>query len=874
MKLTLVINKVIFILCTIIWLHIPKVYSQEKRILTIDDYKLWNTLNNAKITDDNNWVSYHLSYPDDKDTLFLKNVSNSFVNAYPSGKGENFSQNSKWFGCLKDEGLQLLELNSNKKYYFNNISNFSFTADGNYLIGYNSNKEENGNILLLDLNTLHIDMITGVVESSLDPSNNILAILTKENGITLIKTLLFKSKYTTNILVKNSSSSTTYMGLIWNKSSTNLAFYEKQTENYENQKIKVYNCQNVINHPIIKILDTSNVIGFPNNSYIESSRQLYISDDGKQVFIYIKKKNDSNLVSSDYKDSIQIWRTGDKTVPPAIKPKPLNLQWFVWWCDKNKMMAIDDDEYPNIVLTGDQKKALVFKSGEYLPQHIYVDDYIDLYIKDLNSGKTKLIVQKQNYEYRTTLISPGGKYITYFKDKNWWIYDIYKDTHKCLTEGLNVPFEDIDYDYAGIKPPYGNPGWIEGDSQLYIYDQFDIWQMSPDGSKRVKITDGRQDKTTYRFYNNGYQIVVRDSYFGFVADSYNSKKGILINTVNENLQQGFCYWSRKFGLKKLMQKDSNLYPLNDPGYKMPFLFLESDFNTSPRLMLLNSSFEEKLIFQSNPQQENYYWGKSELIKYEANGKELKGALIYPAGYISGKKYPMIVHIYQKQAQKMLHMYEAPSDKSSDGFNHTNFSADGYFVFYPDIAFEVNNPAISATECVIKAVEKVLEKNDVDKKRIGLIGFSFGGYEATFIIGQTNLFKTAVAGAPATDIVDFYLSLGGYGKSNIWRFESQQFRIQSPFYGEDFKNNSPLTYVQNINTPLLLYTGTQDPQIEWTHSRKLQIALWRLNKESTLLVYPGEGHGFIKEVNQRDITRRVKNWFDYYLKSCKKADWLE
>lgn len=81
------------------------------------------------------------------------------------------------------------------------------------------------------------------------------------------------------------------------------------------------------------------------------------------------------------------------------------------------------------------------------------------------------------------------------------------------------------------------------------------------------------------------------------------------------------------------------------------------------------------------------------------------------------------------------------------------------------------------------------------------------------------------------------------------------------------------HAKDINTPLLLFAGTEDTQVDWTQSRELQVALWRLGKKSTLLVYPGEGHGLNKESNQLDITMRVKTWFDYYLKGGKPADWI-
>jgi dipeptidyl aminopeptidase/acylaminoacyl peptidase len=155
-----------------------------------------------------------------------------------------------------------------------------------------------------------------------------------------------------------------------------------------------------------------------------------------------------------------------------------------------------------------------------------------------------------------------------------------------------------------------------------------------------------------------------------------------------------------------------------------------------------------------------------------------------------------------------------------------------------------------------------------------MGHSFGGFETTYIISQTNMFKTAVAGAPVTDLLSSYLTLDGTNISNINRYENSQFRIQTPFYEKGFLKNSPIMNVQNINTPLLLFTGNQDSTVDWSNSMKMQIALWRLKKKSTLLVYPGEDHAFVKESNQKDLYFKVKAWFDCYLKNGIAEDWMQ
>ena len=257
----------------------------------------------------------------------------------------------------------------------------------------------------------------------------------------------------------------------------------------------------------------------------------------------------------------------------------------------------------------------------------------------------------------------------------------------------------------------------------------------------------------------------------------------------------------------------------------------------------------------------------ELIHYKSpKGINLEGILYYPDDYQSGKKYPMIVRIYEKQS-KNFHHYHNPSQYNADGFNPRNYTSQGYLVLYPDITYTMGNPGISATECVISAVDAVLKKEVVEKENIGLIGQSFGGYETAFIISQTDIFAAAVAGCPATDLTSFYFNMGwNQGKPDMWRFEDQQWRFGFSYYEDPqaYMRNSPLHQAEGINTPILLWSGRKDVQVAHEQTMEFYLALKRLNKETTLLIYPEEAHGNMNPVNQNDLSIRIHNWFEEHL----------
>jgi len=170
--------------------------------------------------------------------------------------------------------------------------------------------------------------------------------------------------------------------------------------------------------------------------------------------------------------------------------------------------------------------------------------------------------------------------------------------------------------------------------------------------------------------------------------------------------------------------------------------------------------------------------------------------------------------------------------------------------------------------VAAATKAAMATASIDPKAIGLIGHSFGGYEVNYILTQTNLFATAVSGAGIADLVSHYLNINeNTGKSDIWRFEQEQLRMGKGLFEdrENYLANSPLWQAQNISTPLLSWTGDKDQQVNAKQSTEFFLALQRLGKKHQLLVYPGEGHTIIAKEFQKDLCRRVADWFGNCLK---------
>src|SRR5690606_18965008 len=240
-----------------------------------------------------------------------------------------------------------------------------------------------------------------------------------------------------------------------------------------------------------------------------------------------------------------------------------------------------------------------------------------------------------------------------------------------------------------------------------------------------------------------------------------------------------------------------------------------------------------------------------------------------------KTYPAIVYIYEKKTAS-YHHYQHSKQLKGAGINYRDYVNDGYIVIEPDITYTIGNPGVSAYNNVLEAIEELDSRIPLDKNNLGLVGHSFGGYETNFIVTQTTMFKAAVASAGFSDLVQGYLTMKWNElRPDFWQFEDNQIRMGKNLY-EDYSGylqNSPIYHANKIETPLLLWSGKSDYHVNWSQSVSLFLALKRLNKQAVLILYPNEGHVLKKTDNKLDMTIKLKQWFDYYLKDKEKPSWL-
>jgi dipeptidyl aminopeptidase/acylaminoacyl peptidase len=863
-----------FLLVLVILLVSSTAFSQEKtkKELTANDYPLWSYLNTEKLSENGKWISFSVHYQSGTDTLFVKNSKETKTYSFPgASKGEFIAEH--WFLMMgSKEELKIVDLTTSGQEIVQGVLKYDLCSDSQNVILFKKINAEKKQLELKNLANGKSIITDDVDRYWYNPKADALIYTTKTQNSTTISLLNLRDKTITAIDSTNKDYE--YSDVVWQNNGNSVAFLQKPLDDKEKTIRTCIIYYTIAEHKLYTLSPTE-LDDFPTDRGIisSSSTSLSISEDGKRIFFGLQK-----MMPPIDTAQTQIWNAQDKFLYPAkvqIENWDRIAKVALWWPMENKFNCITDNEFPKMFLSGNQKYAFLYNPMHYEPQ-ANREPLLDIYILDLQTGKRKLVLQNQLGGQTWTAVSIYENELVYFKDKQWWIYEIESGLHKNLTKELGVNFADDESDRPEEVSPFGNPGWIPEDKTLFIYDQYDIWSIALDGSKAIRLTRGRENKTTYRIVSQTMDQSRKMNYDGTYKRQFQWNERLLIKT--EALEHtGYCYWDKKNGLKPLLDKKMNTSQFVGATKNDSYVYREENYDLPPRLLFKeNSNSKEKILFQSNPQHSKFHWGYSKLISYtNSKGIILNGVLFYPANYHTGRKYPMIVHVYEKKS-KELYNYVNPSLDNPTGFNITNFTSKGYFVFLPDIVYEIGNPGSSATDCVVSAVKKIIASETVDSTRVGLTGHSYGGYETDYIITQTNMFAAAVAGAAITDYVSGYLWVTwSFEKPNFWQYEFGQLRIGKSLY-EDYAGylrNSPIYHADKVSTPLLSWAGEQDAQVHYYQSIEFHLALRRLGKINTMLLYPGENHVLMNKKYQNDLTQRIEQWFDYYLKGNQKPEWL-
>jgi dipeptidyl aminopeptidase/acylaminoacyl peptidase len=264
-----------------------------------------------------------------------------------------------------------------------------------------------------------------------------------------------------------------------------------------------------------------------------------------------------------------------------------------------------------------------------------------------------------------------------------------------------------------------------------------------------------------------------------------------------------------------------------------------------------------------------------------DGVRLQGALAIPDTRKPGERLPMLVSFYEKTSQYM-HYYDRPRYASGGASHLMEAVSKGYLLLSPDVHFRIGSTMEDMLECVEAAVDKAIELSYADPDQIGLMGHSFSGTGAVYIAARSNKFAAVSAGASSVDPSGLH-HLWGYSADrktgsgvNAHQYEIYGQGRMGALPIEDFEAYSKGAFIDRVSemtTPLLLIQGEVDDIVEWMEAVGIYNAMRFYGKKIIFLSYPGEGHSLSKRVNRMDLTKRMIEYFDHYLKGKPAADWI-
>jgi dipeptidyl aminopeptidase/acylaminoacyl peptidase len=258
-------------------------------------------------------------------------------------------------------------------------------------------------------------------------------------------------------------------------------------------------------------------------------------------------------------------------------------------------------------------------------------------------------------------------------------------------------------------------------------------------------------------------------------------------------------------------------------------------------------------------------GKATNVTWKSDNFNVQGMLIAPPSIEPGKRYPLVVEVHGGPAYAHYPIFPA----SQESFDAA-LASRGYYVFKPNPrgsygqgeAFtraNVKDFGYGDMRDVLAGLDTVEKTAPIDPDRVGITGWSYGGYMTMWALTQTNRFTAAVAGAGLSNWQSYY----GTNNIDTWML---------PYFGSSvyddpkvYERSSPMTFIKNVHAPTLIVGGDRDAEVPITQSYEYWNALRRHNVKTEFVVYPDEGHVFFKRADQADVMSRLVAWFDTYLK---------
>ena len=436
-------------------------------------------------------------------------------------------------------------------------------------------------------------------------------------------------------------------------------------------------------------------------------------------------------------------------------------------------------------------------------------------------------------------------------DNNWWIAQIYAiDIAKGNATSIHKPSFQVAV--PRWSPDGKSVAFIEGLMSDEGFHGGDLFTISANGHEVLNRTRGHKGSVSSLFWLTPDRILFTETVGGGSAIS----ELTLANNTLRTIWKGPEY-IHAFG------NFPNFAVSKDGKFAAA---ARSSYETPPEIWA--GPIGEWRQLTSNNATQSPAWGKAQSLEWTNDGFNIQGWVLPPKQVESGKRYPMVVLIHGGPSSA-----ETPAWPAGFGMWKAiiaALSSKGYYVLMPNprgsygqgedfTRANVKDFGAGDLRDILAGVDAAIAHYPIDSARLGVTGWSYGGYMTMWTVTQTNRFRGAVAGAGIANWQSYY----GQNLIDQWMIS---------FFGSSvydnpaaYEKSSPIHYIKNVKTPTLNIVGERDAETPAPQSYEFWHALRTLGVPTQLVVYPGEGHLFAKPENQADRLDRTVAWFDKYLK---------
>jgi dipeptidyl aminopeptidase/acylaminoacyl peptidase len=642
-------------------------------------------------------------------------------------------------------------------------------------------------------------------------------------------------------------------------------------------------------------------------------------DGGRQAKLWVwdAQKNELRKLSETLVRAEQIeWTPDARNILVTTLPEGMSLQDYITTVEgggSNQTSVASKAQGSTVALY--ESAAIRESDKDGLPPNAWnLNSHLrDLSVVDVATGKTSTVIQEQRIE--TCKLSPDGSSVACTISKHFekpgsqqilfdlWTFNLSTGRSQTIASDIRLAYDGAEFTWSPdstlvsyhtgwttvndcyvVKASGGTsrnvtsfapvqseryrlsvPLW-DGNGHVYLLRDGALWMASPEQSEAVRLTDipGRRiltivsqsDNRLWTTDHGGSALVLAHDDIGKQDGFY--KVNLATGGSTRLIERGQCYvcgnLARSFAVVANGQRIA--YVAEDGQHEPDLWHSDISFRNPRRVTSLNPQFDE------------YRLGAARLIDWLSDdGERLRGALLLPSDYQEGKRYPLIVWVYG-------------GGVLSDNFDHfglgyggpLNFqllATRGYAVLLPDSPQHEPTPMADLVKTVLPGVNKVVDMGIADPQHLALMGLSNGGYSTLALVVQTKRFACAIEMDGMGDLIADYGAMGSAGTALATSIlEHGQDAMGGPpwQFPQRYVDNSPVFYLDRVETPLLMVQGTKDATVPAFLGDEIFVGLRRLGKEVEYAKYEGEDHSplYWSCANQVDLCNRIIAWFHKYL----------